>query len=75
MRKIPRRYAVTLTASLMAFIMSSVISGILSVLAAGFTFEAWTLFAARVPMAFLVAWPTAVVVLPLVRKVVERVTE
>lgn len=75
MKKIPKRFSIFLTASFMALLMSTIITGVLSLITLGLTMEALHAWITKTPVAFLVAWPTATLVLPIVRKFVERITE
>lgn len=63
-----------ITASLMAFLMSAIITAVISLLSFGFSTAALAAFVHKWPLGFIVAWPTAVVVLPLVRRFVDRIT-
>ncbi len=68
------RHAPLLTGFFLTFIMTFVISGVSTLLALGFTHA----MLARWPIAWMTSWaiavPTVLVVLPIVRRIVTRLT-
>lgn len=72
MARIPPRFAMPLTGLLLTCIMTFVISGVSTLLALGPN----AAFLARWPQAWLLSWliafPTVLVVLPLVQRIVRR---
>ena len=72
MPRVPPRFALPLTGLLLTGIMTCIISGVSTLLALGPTAE----FLARWPQAWFLSWliafPTVLVVLPLVQRIVRR---
>lgn len=72
-RRLPPRYTLPVTGLILSGIMTVIISGISTLLALGLTGE----FIGRWPIAWLTSWtigfPTVLVVLPIVRRLVARI--
>jgi len=75
MRKIDRRYAGTLLTFLTSLMMSCLMSLVVTLRHVGFVTEVWGLWMEAFPVAFAVAFPVVLIVLPLARRLVELVTE
>ncbi len=75
MRKIPRRHAGTLLAFFTSLFMSCLMSLVVTLRNVGFVGEVWRLWLEAFPVAFAIAFPLVLVVLPLARRLVERVTD
>lgn len=75
MRKIPRRHAGTLLALFTSLLMSCLMSLVVTLRNVGFVQEVWRLWLEAFPVAFAIAFPLVLVVLPLARRLVERVTD
>jgi len=75
MYKIDRRYAGSLLAFLTSLMMSFLMSLVVTLRHVGFVAEVWELWMSAFPIAFAVAFPTVLIVLPLVRRLVDWVTE
>ena len=75
MPKIPRRHAGLLLAFFTSLLMSCLMSLVVTVRHVGFVADVWPLWFEAFPVAFVVAFPTVLVVLPLARRLVEQVTE
>lgn len=68
--RIPARYAGILMPFLLSFIMTCIISGVSTFLALGFTREALGAWPVAWGMSWIFAFPTVLVVLPIVRHLV-----
>lgn len=71
---IPQRYANLVFALLLSGIMSFIVSGLSTFRAAGWTPEAWMLWLGNWVTSWAIAFPIVVVVAPLVRRIVARLT-
>ena len=74
MRKIDQRHASTLLAFITSLLMSCLMSLVVTLRHVGFVAEVWGLWMEAFPLAFVVAFPTVLVVLPIARRMVERLT-
>ncbi|MDX1594161.1 MAG: DUF2798 domain-containing protein [Gammaproteobacteria bacterium] len=74
MRKIDRRHAGTLLAFFTSLIMSFLMSLVVTLRNVGFVEAAWGLWFEAFPVAFAIAFPMVLVVLPIARRLVDRVT-
>lgn len=75
MPKIDQRYASTLLAFITSLLMSCLMSLVVTLRHVGFVTEVWALWMEAFPVAFAVAFPTALVVLPIARRLIERLTD
>ena len=69
-RRVPARYAVLLMPLLLSIIMTCIISGVSTLLALGASQEALRRWPEAWGFSWLVAFPTLLVVLPIVRRLV-----
>lgn len=71
---IHKKFATLIFVTLMVFAMSLVISLSLTIIRSGFTPGFFTVWLRSWALSALVAWPTAMVIVPLVRKAVTFLT-
>lgn len=74
MLKFDKKYATLLFVTLMVLAMSFVISLTLTLIKSGFASGFLTIWLRNWALAALVAWPTAMLVVPAVRRIVARIT-
>lgn len=74
MIKFDKRYAVVLFVTIMVFAMSFVISLALTVIRVGFVNGFLTIWLRNWALAAIVAWPTAMLVVPAARQIVAKIT-
>ena len=72
--KIPKKYSGVLFPLIMAFIMSALISLVMVIKNIGFEKQVFSVWIISWPIAFIVAFPIAVFVAPLSKKLVEKIT-
>lgn len=73
LRRLPARYGTILMPLLLSIIMTFIVSGISTLKALGFTAEALRNWPAAWGLSWLVAFPTLLLVLPVVRRILARV--
>ena len=74
-RKLPARYAAIVLPLLLSLLMTFVISGVSTLMSLGPTRAFVVTWPAAWALSWVVAFPTLVVLLPLVRRIVARVVE
>jgi hypothetical protein len=74
MLKINKKYATVLFVTLMVIAMSFIISLTLTIIKSGFTDGFLTIWLRNWALSAIVAWPTAMIVVPAVRKIVANLT-
>ena len=74
MGKIDRRHADTLLAFFTSLLMSCLMSLVVTLRHVGLEPEVWRLWMEAFPVAFAVAFPTVLLVIPIARRLVDRLT-
>ena len=74
MIKVDKKYATLIFVTLMVIAMSFVISLTLTIIKSGFATGFFTIWLRNWALAAIVAWPTAMVVVPSVRRFVAHIT-
>ncbi|MDX3808379.1 DUF2798 domain-containing protein [Bosea thiooxidans] len=72
-RRLPARYGAVVMPFILSVMMTFVVSGISTVKALGFTGELLSIWPASWALSWLVAFPTLLLILPLVRRLVALV--
>ncbi len=73
--KISKKYSTVLFGALMSMAMSFIISLTMTIINVGFVPNFFLIWAAGFLIGFVVAFPTALAVMPFIRKIVNKLTE
>lgn len=73
--KLDKKYSHFLVIALMAVIMTSVISFVMTYVALGFVSDFLFIWLGSIPLGFVVSYPAALVALPFSQKIVKRIIE
>lgn len=74
-RKLPARYAAVIMPLILSVLMSAVVSGISTLWSFGVVADALGIWLRAWPVSWLVAFPTLIVVLPVVRRIVAALVQ
>ncbi len=75
MKKLPARAGIVVVPMILAFLMSGIVSGIATVNALGISADLPGQIVRAWALSYLIAFPTAVVVLPIVRRIAALIVE